>query len=149
MTTTQPKPFATSARLSVVGWVARLVGSASRLVGWGGGRTIPGRIALALMPEALTLLAARHRVVLVSGTNGKTTTTLLLTRALGSRTPVISNSDGANLTSGILTTLASAAARRSHVAVFEVDEVALIKVLEQVEAVAGPNRPAHRIHLTP
>jgi UDP-N-acetylmuramyl tripeptide synthase len=131
MTTTQPKPFATSARLLVVGWVARLVGRASRLVGWGGGRTIPGRIALALMPDALTLLAARHRVVLVSGTNGKTTTTLLLTRALGSRTPVISNSDGANLTSGLVSTLIARGSAPA-LAVLEVDEVALVRVLGQV-----------------
>jgi UDP-N-acetylmuramyl tripeptide synthase len=114
--------------------VARGAGWLSRTTGSGAGGTLPGRVLDALLPQALTVLSSRHRVVLVSGTNGKTTTTLLISHALADNRSVLSNSDGANLTSGILTTLASAAARRNHVAVFEVDEVALIKVLEQVEA---------------
>lgn len=86
----------------------------------------------ALFPEALVRLSAQHRVVLVSGTNGKTTTTLLLARALSSGFPVISNSDGANLTSGLLATLAAHARSGPSTAVLEVDEVALVPVLRQV-----------------
>jgi UDP-N-acetylmuramyl tripeptide synthase len=131
MSTPKARSIAASVRLVFVVWVSRLAGSVSRLVGWGRGRTVPGRVALALMPEALGVLAARHRLVLVSGTNGKTTTTLLLTRALGARTRVISNSDGANLTSGLVSTLLGHG-KEPAVAVLEVDEVALVQVLAQV-----------------
>jgi UDP-N-acetylmuramyl tripeptide synthase len=112
--------------------LARGAGWLSRTIGSGRGGTVPGRVLSALLPQALGILSSRHRIVLISGTNGKTTTTLLITRALMSQGPVLSNGDGANLTSGILTALTSAAARRAEIAVFEVDEVALIKVLDQV-----------------
>jgi UDP-N-acetylmuramyl tripeptide synthase len=88
----------------------------------------------ALLPAALTTLTADRRVVLVSGTNGKTTTTLLLSRALQSQGEVLSNSDGANLVSGLLATLSTREASRSGTAVLEVDEVALVTVLAQVAA---------------
>lgn len=123
--------MAASARLFLVMRLALLAGWVSRLVGRGRGRTIPGRVARALMPDVLSVLAARHRLVLVSGTNGKTTTTLLLAQALGERGPVISNSDGANLTSGLISTLL-AHGREPALAALEVDEVALVAVLTQV-----------------
>ncbi|HEY4994164.1 MAG TPA: hypothetical protein VII33_18985, partial [Nakamurella sp.] len=50
----------------------------SRRSGLGAGSIIGGRVALALDPDALSRLAAGRCVVLVSGTNGKTTTSHLL-----------------------------------------------------------------------
>lgn len=114
--------------------LGRAAGRASRVTGKGGGGTLPGRVISALLPEALSTLTAGRRVVLVSGTNGKTTSTLLLTRALESQGRVLSNGDGANLASGLLATLASKDASRAGTAVLEVDEVALVKVLAQVAA---------------
>jgi UDP-N-acetylmuramyl tripeptide synthase len=133
--TTTQRTRRSPVRLVLVRRLSLLAGQVSRVTGSGGGSTLPGRVARALMPDVLAVLAAQHRVVLVSGTNGKTTTTLLLANALGGRGPVISNGDGANLTSGLISTLL-ANGKKSVLAVLEVDEVALIPVLGQVRTEA-------------
>ena len=73
-------------RLPMRARVATTVGSAaatvSRLAGKGDGSVIGGIIGLRLAPDLLSLLAAGRQVVLVTGTNGKTTTTKLITAAL-------------------------------------------------------------------
>src|SRR5439155_3748053 len=85
--------------------VARALGHCaarlSRLAGRGGGTTIGGRITLLVDPAALRRAAAGRRLVLVTGTNGKTTTRALLVAALGSTGAVVSNTGGANLPSGL------------------------------------------------
>src|SRR5439155_874813 len=63
---------------------------------------------------------AGRTIALVSGTNGKTTTTRMLAAALGTRGPVSTNSTGANLVSGLVTTLARGGP--DEPAVLEVDE---------------------------
>ncbi|HEV3351618.1 MAG TPA: MurT ligase domain-containing protein [Acidimicrobiales bacterium] len=103
---------ATGAGLAVAGL--------SRRVGAGEGSVIGGRVLLAVDPGALTRLAAGRPVALVSGTNGKTTTTSMLAAALGTLGPVVTNSTGANLMSGLVTTLARG--RAGAPAVLEVDE---------------------------
>jgi len=115
--------------------VARAVGEVSRRVGKGAGKTVPGRVALLLVPDALHRLAAPYDVVLLSGTNGKTTTTRLLTAAVSSTARVVSNSDGANLVSGLVSSLLPPSAREAQIAVLEVDEVALPAALVATEAV--------------
>lgn len=74
-----------------------------RLLGRGGS-TIPGAVALRVAPEIVGFLARRHRRgnVVVTGTNGKTTTTRMLARILeraGYR--VAWNRTGANLPAGV------------------------------------------------
>ena len=54
------------------------IATVSRLTGRGGGAVIGGRVALALDRGALSKLTAGRSLYLVSGTNGKTTTTRLL-----------------------------------------------------------------------
>lgn len=118
-------------RLAVV--AGRAAGRLSRATGRGKGATISGRVINALAPRALDELAQAHRVVLVSATNGKTTTTRLLAtvlQAAGMR--VVTNSTGANLTSGIAPTLASA--REPSTAVLEVDERVLPRVVDRLGA---------------
>lgn len=87
---------------------------------------------LALDPQALSHLATGRTVALVSGTNGKTTTTKLLASALPTTdgAPVASNFQGANLPSGLVTALAERAGRGP--AVLEVDEAWLGEVAAQV-----------------
>ena len=63
-----------SPRLRFAILVAKSAASASRLLGHKG-ETLPGRILLAIEPEAISLLAQNKEVILVSGTNGKTSTT--------------------------------------------------------------------------
>ena len=59
---------------------ARATAFASRATGRGGGTTLPGRVLTALAPDAPRRLAARlpRGCVVVSATNGKTTTCALL-----------------------------------------------------------------------
>ncbi|MDQ1395818.1 MAG: hypothetical protein QOG64_1077 [Acidimicrobiaceae bacterium] len=60
---------------------------------------------LAVDPAALRHLAAGRPTALVSGTNGKTTTTRLLAAALGTAGPVVSNARGANMPAGLASAL--------------------------------------------
>ena len=71
-------------------------------------------------PRLLSLLTRDRRTVIVSGTNGKTTTTRLLSTALATIGPVASNTTGANMTPGIVAALNGA--RPEAMAVLEVDE---------------------------
>ena len=110
----------------------RLAGTVSRRAGIGAGVTIGGRVALAVAPEALAELAAGRRAVVVSGTNGKTTTTRLLAAALrASGEAVTSNDTGANLASGLATALSSGG--RNARPVLEVDEAALPRVIDALD----------------
>jgi len=104
----------------------------SRLTGRGGGAVIGGRIALAVDKRALARLAAGRSLFLVSGTNGKTTTTALLAAALGTAGPIVHNATGANLKTGLVSALAKDL--ESPVAVLEVDEAALVQVLAETTA---------------
>ncbi len=105
----------------------RAVSEVSRRTGRGEGSAVGGRVTLALDPGALDHLAAGHAVALVSGTNGKTTTTRLLAAALATKAGVTSNSAGANLASGLVSTLSQS--KPADLAAFEVDEGLLPKVV--------------------
>jgi len=113
-------PLWARGRLAVA--TAAGVGAAglSRLTRRGGGSTIGGRVALALAPDALSVLGRGRVGAIVSGSNGKTTTTRLLAAGLSPRHEVISNSSGANMPGGMVSTLMGG---RSGLAVLEVDEL--------------------------
>jgi UDP-N-acetylmuramyl tripeptide synthase len=111
--------------------MAGLAASAvSRRAGLGAGGIIGGRVTLALHPSALSRLAAGRRVVLVSGTNGKTTTSHLLAAALRTAGPVVHNASGANMADGAVAALA--ADLDATTAVIEVDELHLAAVAAAV-----------------
>ncbi len=97
----------------------RAAGFLSRATGLGGGGVIGGRLTLRLAPGAAAALAEDREIVLVSGTNGKTTTSALLAAALATRAPVAANADGANTDAGLMTALAHSGNR---LAVLETDE---------------------------
>jgi UDP-N-acetylmuramyl tripeptide synthase len=105
-----------------------MVSDLSRRLGRGGGSVVGGRAILAVDPGALRRLAACHPVALVSGTNGKTTTTSLLRAALATAGPVVTNALGANLPPGL--TAALAAGPPEAAAVLEVDEAWLGRVVD-------------------
>ncbi|HVT69320.1 MAG TPA: MurT ligase domain-containing protein [Trebonia sp.] len=112
-------------RLPMRARVATTVGDAaatvSRLAGRGDGSVIGGRIGLRLAPDLLSLLAAGRQVVLVTGTNGKTTTTKLITAALAPLGGAIaSNIYGANMEAGLTSALSRSPGAR--IAVLETDE---------------------------
>jgi lipid II isoglutaminyl synthase (glutamine-hydrolysing) len=108
-------------------------GKMSRLAGRGDGSVIGGVIGLRVEPDLLALLAAGRRIVLVTGTNGKTTTTRLITAALGALgQEVASNAFGANMEAGL--TAALGQAPDASMAVLEVDEKYLPAVLSATRA---------------
>jgi UDP-N-acetylmuramyl tripeptide synthase len=98
------------------------VNAVSRRFRLGSGTVIGGRAGLAIDRNLVQRLAAGRRVALVSGTNGKTTTTRLLVAALESAGlgPAASNETGANMPAGHAAALS--ARRKTAVAVLEVDE---------------------------
>ncbi|MBV8258664.1 MAG: DUF1727 domain-containing protein [Actinobacteria bacterium] len=111
---------------------ARAVASLSRLAGRGGGTTIPGKLLAALDPGAIDRLAARlpAGAATISATNGKTTTAAMAAEILRPRHRLAHNSAGANLVSGVASTLL--AAGRAELGLLEVDEGALPEVLRRV-----------------
>jgi UDP-N-acetylmuramyl tripeptide synthase len=120
----------TSVRTRIAAALGEATSATSRLVRRGGGSVIGAKVTLALAPNALDELAAGRRIAVVSGTNGKSTTTALLAAACtagGSR--VASNIEGANLRSGIVSLLGSRRARDTDLAVLEIDELALPSLL--------------------
>ena len=110
----------------------RAAGSLSRLAGRGGGTTLPGKLLWKLDPSAIDALAARlpQGSVLVSATNGKTTTAAMVAEILRPRARVAHNSSGANLVSGIASTLLRSDG--AELGLFEVDEAALPEVARRV-----------------
>jgi UDP-N-acetylmuramyl tripeptide synthase len=111
---------------------ARAVGGLSRLAGAGGGTTLPGKLLWKLDPSAVDRLAARLPLgaALVSATNGKTTTAALAASILAPRARLAHNASGANLVSGVASTLL--AANDAELGLFEVDEGALPEVALRV-----------------
>ncbi|HEY5265675.1 MAG TPA: MurT ligase domain-containing protein [Acidimicrobiales bacterium] len=95
----------------------RSVNILSRLSSRGSGTVIGGRVGLALSPHLLANLAQGRDVVLVSGTNGKTTTAAMIATGWGSS--IATNDTGSNMRAGHVAALVASA---SPSAVLEVDE---------------------------
>jgi UDP-N-acetylmuramyl tripeptide synthase len=119
------------ARLALETSAARLVGRLSRAAGRGGGTTLPGKLVWKLDPGALDSLAARlpDGIALMSATNGKTTTTAMASAVLGRNRRLAWNNSGANLASGVASTLL--AADGADLGLLEVDEFALTEVMRR------------------
>lgn len=107
-------------RLALASRIGLAASTASARLGRGEGTVIGGRVLLALHPGALGELGRARRTVLVSATNGKTTTTRLLARALSVLGEVATNDGGANLPAGLA--LGLARRPRAPFAALEVDE---------------------------
>jgi UDP-N-acetylmuramyl tripeptide synthase len=111
----------------------KVTNAASRALGRGQGTVAGGRVGLRLDPGLLGALATGRELALVSGTNGKTTTTALLVAALGAEgEAVLSNSTGSNMPAGHVAALAAAPGILRGV--LEVDEGYLGQVLEATGA---------------
>jgi lipid II isoglutaminyl synthase (glutamine-hydrolysing) len=115
-----PPPPPVRSRFAIGATVA--VNALSRRLGRGSGTVVGGRVGLALDPSLVARLSAGRQVALVTGTNGKTTTTRLLAVALeaGTGQEVASNATGSNMPAGHAAALA--AGNRRGPVVLEVDE---------------------------
>jgi UDP-N-acetylmuramyl tripeptide synthase len=120
---------------------AKAVGGLARRAGRGGGTSLPGKLLMRLEPRAIGMLAGRleHGSVVVSATNGKTTTAAMVASILertGER--LVHNRAGANMAGGVASALAAAARRGGReldgdLGLFEVDEFWLAPVVEELE----------------
>ncbi|WP_289500859.1 Mur ligase family protein [Gloeocapsopsis sp. IPPAS B-1203] len=119
---------------------AKTVTFAVRSLRLGAASVLPGEIARRLQPQLLQLLSrqVKHGVILIAGTNGKTTTSLLLRTMLerqGKR--IAHNATGANLENGLMTTLLANTNLVGKLdvdyAILEVDENVVPKVVAAIE----------------
>ena len=118
--------------------LARAVGALSRLRG-GGATSAPGKMLLALDPDAIGTLGARlgRGSVLITATNGKTTTAAMAAGIFEQAgIPLVYNQAGANMAGGIATSLLAAAGPGGEIAgelgLFEVDELWLSSLAAQL-----------------
>src|SRR5690242_20799600 len=98
-------------RLSAALMAGRAAATLSRRLGRGGGTVIAGHLVPRLAPDALrdVTRSLPYGSIVVSGTNGKTTTTRLLSHiAFCAGMRPIHNRAGANLLSGLFSTVAQA-----------------------------------------
>ena len=112
-------------RLSSAILIGNTAAWASRRAGKGSGASVRGQVLTRLVPDAFPLLLRGRRVLSVSGTNGKTTTTHFLAAAVRAglgpdAARLVTNADGANLHYGIASALSQA--RAADIAVLETDE---------------------------
>ncbi len=127
-----------SLRVAVAVAIGRLAGVLSRFAGRGG-TALPGLVAERIAPGALSHLALQfpRGVVVVTGTNGKTTTSHLVRGMVAEAGwPVVHNATGSNLPRGLLTTLMAHAGLLGDlrvadgaIAILETDEAAVARVL--------------------
>jgi lipid II isoglutaminyl synthase (glutamine-hydrolysing) len=119
---------------------ARAVGELARRAGRGGGTSLPGKVLIRLEPDAISELSARlpRGSVVVSATNGKTTTAAMVASVL--RHPgvaVVHNRAGANMAGGVASTLLAAARGGGRIdgelGLFELDEFWLDRVVAQLK----------------
>jgi UDP-N-acetylmuramyl tripeptide synthase len=116
--------------------LARLARATSRRVGRSGGTTAPGRLLLKASPRALARMSSQLEAgsVLVSATNGKTTTAAMIAAALKREgRPLVHNRAGSNMSWGVATALLDAGRERGQLGLFEVDEAWLPAVARDVQ----------------
>ncbi|HVJ48024.1 MurT ligase domain-containing protein [Desulfitobacterium sp.] len=115
-----------------ISWLLRLLGKK--------GTTLPGRVALKIHPQIIRDLASEYQegIVIVTGTNGKTTTANLLANILRTAGKHFAfNQAGANLVTGItgalLFNMNWRGRAKVQLALLEVDEATVPKLCEQVK----------------
>lgn len=116
----------------------KLCRTALRLLGRGG-TDFPGRVALKICPNVLGYLAKNVTTVIVTGTNGKTTTSRMIEQSLiDSGISYFANKSGANLLSGVTAEFAMHASWtgkcKYDYALIEADEAAFKAISKYVDA---------------
>ena len=127
-------------RLSAAVLAARAAQFASRTLKRGGGTTYPGVLARRVDPKVLAKLSRKlaRGSVAITGTNGKTTTTRMVSKILQTAgVEAVNNSTGANLVTGVTAALVSDSSLlgrlASEMGLFEVDEASVPKVASEAE----------------
>jgi len=121
-------------RTAVAATAANLATAASRATGRGAGGMIGGLVAAAIDPNIMASLGGGRPAVLVTGTNGKSTTTRMLAGAVGTKHNVATNDGGDNMDAGIISALL--AGKDADAIVLECDELHVPKVAERLQPTA-------------
>ncbi|MCK5812036.1 MAG: DUF1727 domain-containing protein [Clostridiales bacterium] len=99
-----------------------------------GGTSLPGKLALKIYPNILKELSSDISSIVVTGTNGKTTTSKIISTILEqSNMSFISNKSGANLISGIATVFIESHKKNYKYALLEIDEAAFKTVSKHID----------------
>jgi UDP-N-acetylmuramyl tripeptide synthase len=121
-------------------WAGKATGALSRFSRLGGGTTLPGDVARAIDPDVLRKLSRdlKHGSILITGTNGKTTTARLVTWLLeGAGHIVVSNRAGANLIFGATAAAVEKTGANGRLeadwGVFEIDEASLERAVDEIQ----------------
>ena len=127
-------------RLFLAILLCKLARAALRLLGRGG-TALPGSLALKLCPDIVARLSRPLKTIMVTGTNGKTTTCRMIERMLGDAgCDCMANRSGSNLERGIAADLCANAGLtgrpRKRVAVIECDEAAFKRVCGEMKPAA-------------
>ena len=117
--------------------LCKLLRGFSRLV-HRGGTAMPGRYALKLCPDLLARLSKDVRTVVITGTNGKTTSARMIEQAFAEAgRDTLANRSGANLLDGVTTEFVMnstlSGKPRKRWAVIECDEAAAVRVFPQLK----------------
>ncbi|MEK6846755.1 MAG: MurT ligase domain-containing protein [Nanoarchaeota archaeon] len=105
----------------------------------GGATAAPGLYALYIDPNLVKKLAKKNGLnsIVISGTNGKTTTARLVSDILGTKYKIIHNRAGSNLLRGVASTLITnsslSGALCCRLALWEADEAALLPISKQLQ----------------
>lgn len=104
----------------------------------GGGSSYPGKLATRIDPNLLSELGKDYKVIIVTGTNGKTVTTSLIVNILREKFEhVLTNDTGSNMVQGIITSFILDAGKgrkkTNKIAVLEVDEASLRNVTKHIK----------------
>jgi UDP-N-acetylmuramyl tripeptide synthase len=109
--------------------LGKSVAGAVKLRGRSGGQALPGLVVETLVPGYLGVMLRQLKdgVVIITGTNGKTTTTKMVVELLrGNGKRVLTNPTGSNLTRGIISSVSQQARHAGRfpfdIAVYELDE---------------------------
>ncbi len=103
-----------------------------------GGTTLPGKFTLKFYRDAPHIISKNFRIIMITGTNGKTTTTKIIGRILSENNILyISNKSGANLLSGVTVTFIEAVnlfgKSRFNTALIEIDEAAFSSITKHIK----------------
>jgi len=114
-------------KLQLILRFARIASWSSQVLLKKSGETLAGNIILKLYPNALHDLGENKEIVLVSGTNGKTSTTKALVQSFSALGEVATSASGSNLPRGAATALM----KDTPFAVLEIDELHLPKIIKE------------------
>jgi lipid II isoglutaminyl synthase (glutamine-hydrolysing) len=121
-------------------WAGKATAALSRITRRGGGTTLPGDVARAIDPDVLRKLARdlTYGSVVITGTNGKTTTARLISWLLeGAGHRIVTNRAGANLifgaTAAALESAGADGRLKADWGVFEIDEASLKFAIDEIQ----------------